>query len=122
MKRIARAVKRQERKGAAEVRREEKTREADLSLLNLPRTPRAALTTLNPRRSLKNKDRSFQEEAKRLDMSAGLCVMLLQNCSCPVEPFQHQQSPGQKTNLASQGLSVKKDVWGVKEAGIFFFL
>lgn len=40
--------------------------------------------------------------------------MLLQNFSCPVELFQRQQSPGQKPNLASQGLSVKEGCLGCK--------
>lgn len=54
------------------------------------------------------------QEGRRVDTSAGVYVRLLHNFRRPVEPFQHQQSPGQKTNLASQGLSVKKGCLGCK--------
>lgn len=122
-KRIPGAMTKRERKGVREMRaRKDRSREASLPLRNLPRSEEAALTTANPWQSLTNKAQSFQQEGRGLDTSTGVCVMLLQNCSCPVDPFQHQQSLGQKTNLASQGLSVKKDVWGVKETGILFFL
>lgn len=100
--------------GAAETRIREKSEEANPSTMRLPSTQKATLTMVNTRQSLKNKDRHLQEERRRQDKSAGVCVMLLQSFSCPVEPFQHQQSPGQKTNLASQGLSVKDGCLGCR--------
>lgn len=92
----------------------EKAKEANPSRLRLPSTQKTTLITVNTRQSLENKDRHLQEERRRQDKSTGVCVMLLQSFSCPVEPFQHQQSPGQKTNLASQGLSVKDGCLGCR--------
>lgn len=92
----------------------QESRGANPSTLRLPSPQKATLTTGNTRQSLKNKDRPLQEERGRQDKSAGVCVMLLQSFGCPVEPCQHQQSPGQKTNLASQGLSVKEGCLGCR--------
>ena len=90
-------------------------------LWTLPCTQRVTLTMISLRQSLKNRDQNLQEEGRRQDKSAGLSVMLLQNFSCPVEPFQRQQSPGQKPSLASQGLSVKEGCLGCKRSwdGLF---
>lgn len=92
----------------------EKSSEAKLTTLNLPSTQKVIMTMVNTKQSLKNKDQNFQEEQRRQDESAGVCVMLLQNFGCPVEPFQYQQSPGQKTNLASRGLSLREGCLGCK--------
>lgn len=98
--------------GTMEARIREKSSEANLSTPNLSSAQKVILIVVNTQQSLQNKDQNLQEEQRRQDTSAGICVMLLQNFSCPVEPFQHQQSPGQKTNLASQGLSVKEGCLG----------
>lgn len=68
---------------------------------------------MNTRQSFPERARTSRRGEDWLRLQA--CV----SCYCttfrrPVEPFQHQQSPGQKTNLASQGLSVKKGCLGCK--------
>ena len=102
-------------------RRESEVQQANMLLWTLPRTQRVTLTMIRLRQSLKNRDQNLQEEGRRQDKSAGVSVMLLQNFCCPVEPFQRQQSPGQKPSLASQGLSVKEGCLGCKRSwdGLF---
>lgn len=71
-------------------------------------------------KALKTRIDTSRRRDRRQDQSAGICVMLLQSFGCPVEPFQHQQSPGQKTNLASQGLSVKDGCLGCRRNWMAF--
>lgn len=71
---------------------------------------------------LSRKAQNFQQ-GRRLGqrLRASVCHVL-HNSRRPMEPFQHQQSPSQKTNLASQGLSVKKGCLGCKRNWNCFFL
>lgn len=106
-----------------EVVKEERIRETNREMPNLPRTQKAIA-------AICTHGRAFQKEPDRTSRRGEDWIRLQACVSCycttfrrPMEPFQHQQSPGQKTNLASQGLSVKKGCLGCKRNWncLFFF-